>query len=196
MVFPLWVKLWGLRILIVAAIVLLCWLVDSSVPSLALALVWGPNGLFLWAFMRGSLHLPRVLEPVHPVEPVLYRWLGVGVVKRLVATRTWPLLHGFEPPQKARNRQELLYRTELSARGAEICHAATFALASVVLLIYLAVGNISAAAWILVFNIMLNGYPVMLQRSHRWRVQQLRAQTRPERLSGDGARAAQPSGSA
>jgi hypothetical protein len=31
--------------------------------------------------------------------------------------------------------------------------------------------------WIFAFNLLLNGYPVMLQRVNRWRVQQVRAST-------------------
>jgi hypothetical protein len=58
-------------------------------------------------------------------------------------------------------------------------------LASLVLSIYLAVGNIAAATWILVFNIVLNGYPVMLQRSQRWRIQQVRAQIQSARVRCD-----------
>jgi hypothetical protein len=84
---PLSFKVWGLRILVIASIVLLCLVAGSGAPALALALVWGPTGLFLLAFMRGALRLPRFLEPVKPFEPVLYRWLGVGLVKRIVATR-------------------------------------------------------------------------------------------------------------
>jgi hypothetical protein len=173
---PLSVMIWALRIVAVLSIVFLCYLAGSGIPSLASALVWGPNGLFLYAFMRGALHLPRFLEPVKPIEPVLYRWVGVGLVKRIVATRLWPMMHGFEPPPKLKNRQEFLVRTEHTARGAEICHGATFILAFFVALICLAVGRISEALWILAFNLVLNGYPVMLQRVHRWRIQQVRAQ--------------------
>ena len=172
---PLWAKVWGLRIFVIVGIAYLCSLADSGNPALAFALAWGPNGLFLVAFMRGALHLPRVLEPVHPLEPVLYLWLGVRVVKRLVATRVWPMLVGFEPPAKPHSRHEFLDRTELSTKGAEICHGATLVLAFAVALFCLAVGQISAAVWIHVFNMALNGYPVMLQRSNRWRIQQIRA---------------------
>jgi Glycosyl-4,4'-diaponeurosporenoate acyltransferase len=107
---------------------------------------------------------------------VLYRRAGVGLAKRIVETRMWPLLCGNLPQSPMpKNRQEFLERTEETARGAEICHAATFALAALVSVIYLAVGNFSAAVWIVIFNVVLNGYPVMLQRCHRWRIQQLRA---------------------
>jgi Glycosyl-4,4'-diaponeurosporenoate acyltransferase len=174
-VIPLLAKVWGLRILLIVGIAFLCSLADSGNPALAFALAWGPNGLFLGAFTRGALHLPRLLEPVHPIEPVLYHRLGVRLVKRLVATRVWPMLVGIEPPPKPKNRHEFLDRIELSTKGAEICHGTTFVLAFAVALLCLAVGQISAAVWILVFNMALNGYPVMLQRSNRWRIHQIRA---------------------
>ena len=125
--------------------------------------------------MKGVLRLPSFLEPVHPLEPVLYRWCGVGFVKRIVATRFWPILMGFEPPLSSTNRRALLYRIELSSKGAEICHAATFVLALVISVFCLAVGRTSLAVWLLAFNIVLNGYPVMLQRTHRCRVNRIRA---------------------
>ncbi|HET7810815.1 MAG TPA: hypothetical protein VFL16_09570 [Steroidobacteraceae bacterium] len=168
-------KVWMFRVLIIAGIIGLCAWTRSAIPSLAIAIAWGPNGLFLAAFMRGALRLPAFLEPVHRIEPVLYRWLGVGLVKRMVATPLWPMIHGFEPPPKLKNRLESLDRTEQMMRGAEICHGASLVLASAVALLYLANGRNTVAAWILVFNLLLNGYPVMLQRANRWRIQRLRA---------------------
>jgi hypothetical protein len=44
-----------------------------------------------------------------------------------------------------------------------------------VALFYMAVGRFAEAAWIIAFNLVLNGYPVMLQRVHRWRIQKIRA---------------------
>lgn len=179
---PMSAKVWGLRILLCLSIVALCALASSGHPGLALIVTWAPNGLFVAAYLRGMLSLPQFLERVHPIEPAIYRRIGVGLAKRIVETRMWPLMCGNDLPPKMKTRKEFLEFTEQATRGAEICHAATFVLASLVMLIYLAAGNISAAAWILVFNILLNGYPVMLQRTHRWRIQQLRGRTRPERV--------------
>jgi hypothetical protein len=167
-------QLWAFRILAVLCLVFLCVLAGSGIPALAFALAWGPNGLFLVWFMRGTLHLPRFLVPVQPLEPVLYRWVGVGFVKRIVATRMWPLVNGMEPPPAPRNPRELLDRIELTTRGAEVCHGATFLSVLLVAVSLLAVGQFPEAVWILGFNVLLNGYPVMLQRVNRWRVQQLR----------------------
>lgn len=174
---PLWAKVWGLRILLIGTIVLLCVLARSAIPSWAIAISWSPNGLFLAAFMRGTLRFPRVLEPVHPIEPVLYRWLGVGLIKLIVANRVWPMLHGFTPQPSPKSREDFLHLIEINMKCAEICHAATFVFASGVALYYVADGQSSVAIWITVFNVLLNVYPVMLQRSNRWRMQQGRAST-------------------
>jgi hypothetical protein len=175
---PMSAQIWGLRLLVLVSLILLCSLDGSGFPALAFSLAWGPNGAFLVASTRGALRLPRVLVRVQPIEPELYRWVGAGLVKRIVATRLWPLLNGFEPPPKPKNREELLDRTELTTMGAEVCHGATFILAFLVALFCLAVGRFSEAAWILAFNLLLNGYPVMLQRANRCRVQRVRASTR------------------
>ncbi|HEX6994889.1 MAG TPA: sulfotransferase [Gammaproteobacteria bacterium] len=172
---PLSAQVWGYRILFLGLGVLPSALAGSPFPALAFGLAWGPNGLFLMWLMRGALRLPRFLVAIHPVEPVLYRFLGVGLVKRIVATRIWPLMHGGEPPPKAENRRELLDRIDSTTRGAEACHGATFILASSVALLFLALGQFTEAAWIVAFNMLLNGYPVMLQRVTRRRVQQIRA---------------------
>ena len=65
-----------------------------------------------------------------------------------------------------------------TTKGAEVIHGATFISVFFVTLLYLAVGLFSEGVWIFASNLLLNGYPVMLQRVNRWRVQQVRASTR------------------
>lgn len=170
-------KVWAFRISLVAAIVLVCIWAKSPFPSWAVAIAWSPNGLFLAAFTRGILRLPRFLEPVHPIEPVLYGWLGVGLIKRIVANDVWPRVHGFDPPPNPKHRDDFLKHIEAGMKAAEICHAVTFVLASAVAWYYAATARISEALWITFFNVLLNGYPVMLQRSNRRRMRQGRAST-------------------
>jgi hypothetical protein len=95
-------------------------------------------------------------------------------------------MNGQEPPPKPSNPQELLVRIDLSTRGAEVCHGATFMLVFLVALFLLAVGQLPEAGWIVAFNVLLNGYPVMLQRANRWRVQQIRASTLHGNLAAVG----------
>ncbi|HTQ98498.1 MAG TPA: hypothetical protein VMH83_00850 [Candidatus Acidoferrum sp.] len=171
---PLQLIVWTIRALIIAGVFLLCRLSHSGNPAFAFALTWTLNGLFLHFFINGSLRLPRLLVRVHRLEPVLYRWAGVGLVKWLVTTQLWLLVVGNEPPPKAASRHELLEYAERVTHGAEVCHGATFIVATLIAIFFVAFGHVAAAAWITGFNIALNGYPVMLQRANRWRIHQVR----------------------
>jgi hypothetical protein len=172
-VIPSWAKVWALRSLVFAGIGLLCLLAGSGNPAFAFAVAWVPNYPFLGAVMIGVLRLPRFLEPVYPIESALYRWVGVGLIKSIVTSRAWRMLVGLESPQEPTSRDACLERIELVTKGAEICHGAAFVFASSIALLCFAFGRISAAAWILAFNIAVNGYPIMLQRSIRWRVREV-----------------------
>jgi hypothetical protein len=182
---PMSAKVWGLRILIVASILLLSMMVGSSAPALALMLVWAPMGLVYVFYTRGALRLPRFLVPVKRIEPVLYGSLGVGLVKKIVTTRIWPMLNGFDPPEKLKAGPEALGRAELTMIGAEVCHGTLFVLMLPVALYFLCVGRIPEVFWILIFALVLHGYPVMLQRSNRWRIQQIRAKSHQENSTTD-----------
>jgi len=169
---PSWAKVWGLRSLVFVGIALLCLFAHSGNPAFAFVVAWVPNYPFLGAVTFGVLQLPRFLEPVYPIEPALHRWVGVGLIKSIVTSRAGLMLVGLESPQKPTSRDALLKRIEIVTKGAEICHGAVFVFAFSIALLCLAFGRISTAAWILAFNIALNGYPIMLQRSIRWRVRE------------------------
>ena len=168
-------KVWALRILFFAGLTLLCALAGSGDPALAFCVICVPNVLFLAAFLAGVIHLPRTFEAVHPAEPLLYRRLGVGLVKRIAASRLYPMVVGSEPWPRIRNRPELLDRAEITMKVAEISHGVTLVLTIIAAIGFFSVGMTSMAAWILVLNVPFNAYPVMLQRSNRWRMQRLRA---------------------
>jgi len=170
---------WGLRLLVIGTITLLCLLTHSVFPAIGFALTWIPNYPLFIAAAGGVLRLPRRLVKVHSIEPALYRWAGVGLVKRIVTNRAWLLMVGLEAPEGHTSRRKQMERVELLTKGAEVVHGAAFVFAgSMALLcgaIGGAIGGVSAAVWIAAFNLGLNGYPVMLQRSNRWRLQQIHA---------------------
>jgi hypothetical protein len=166
---------WGLRLLVIGTITLLCLLTDSVFPAIGFALTWIPNYPLFIAAAGGVLRLPRRLAKVHFIEPVLYRWAGVGLVKRIVTTRAWLLMVGLEAPEGQTTRRNQMERIELLTKGAEVVHGAAFVFAASMALLCVAIGGVPAAVWIAAFNLGLNGYPVMLQRSNRWRLQQIRA---------------------
>ena len=130
--------------------------------------------LFVTAYLTGVLRFPRFLAAVYRWEPVLYRWIGVGLAKRIVATRLWPAFVGVVPPGRPKSRLEFLDYIEGATKGAEISHWAAFAVAISIALVCLHGGRSDVAVWILAFNLLINGYPIMIQRSNRWRVQQTR----------------------
>lgn len=168
-------KVWSLRLVVLGCIAALCVADGSPGPALAFALCWIPNGIFLALLVAGAFRLPAFLVPVHPIEPALYRWLGVGLVKWIVTRKAWLLLVGLEPPKKANSRDELLDRAEAVTKGAEACHGATLLLALAVAILFALFGHTRPAIWISAFNVALNVYPVLLQRSNRWRLHQFRA---------------------
>lgn len=163
-----------LRALLLVAIAFLCVLAGSFEPAIAFALTLGPSIVLVAAFFSGTLRFPSFLNSVHPLEPVLFRWLGVGVVKRIVATRIWPILVGVVPPPRPTGRADFLKSIELSTHGAEICHWPTFIIASGVSILCVVLGRKSLALWIMAFNVILNAYPIMLQRTNRWRLHSIR----------------------
>jgi len=159
--------------MVIGTITLLCLLTKSVFPLIGFALAWIPNYPLFLAAVSSVIRLPPQLEKVHSIEPVLYRWAGAGLVKSIVTSRAWPLLVGLEAPKKETSRSKLLESIENWAKVGEVVHGVAFMFAAFMALFCFAIGGTSAAFWISIFNLGLNGYPVMLQRSHRWRLQQL-----------------------
>jgi hypothetical protein len=71
-----------------------------------------------------------------------------------------------------------LVRAEFAIMGAEVCHGAAFISMFPVAMYFLAVGRMAEVFWIIAFSLVLHGYPVMLQRANRWRIQQVSAHRR------------------
>ena len=76
-----------------------------------------PNILFLFAFTGSALDLPRFLVPVKPIEPVLYRGVGVGLVKEDRGDPYAAPAVRRTCPQKLKNNRESLDHAELTMMG-------------------------------------------------------------------------------
>ena len=102
----------------------------------------------------------------------IYERLGVHLFKKLV--RRGPLAV-FNPKLRLPKERTLsaLQNLEGEMRNAETAHLFIF----LVMLLFtgyaLFQGWFATAGWFLLFNLLLNGYPVMLQRYNRIRLQQL-----------------------
>lgn len=137
-------------------------------PRFAFVVVWAP---MTWLGTVSRLVQPRLPSAWHELRGFeadgrVYRALGVGVAKR--ALRRGPLavcnpdLH-----LPAERTPERLAHLDQRMRDAEASHAillfATLGIAAQAA----ARGWWAAAGWTVLFDVALNGYPVMLQRYNR-----------------------------
>ena len=141
---------------------------DTAGIWFAFVVVWLP---MVWLGTVSRLVTPRLPHSWHTLRPFerdgrVYELLGVRVVKRLL--RRGPLAvfnpHLHLPTEMTTDRLAHLEQRMCDAEASHtILLVATFGVAA----LEAAVGNWSAAAWVAVFNLLLNGYPVMLQRYNR-----------------------------
>jgi hypothetical protein len=155
----------------VVLVVLLLWSIAAFGADsvwFALLVVWLP---MVWLGTVSRLVVPRLPGRCHELQAFerdgrVYGLLGVRLFKRLL--RRGPLavfnpdLH--LPAEKTPARVAHL---DQRMRDAEASHLILFVLTLGIAVHQAARGWWSAAGWILVFNVFLNGYPVMLQRYNR-----------------------------
>jgi hypothetical protein len=177
----------------------------GAAAALGLVLWWAvtsldPDGLWfavvvVWAPMTALGTVSHVLPPRMPdrwhrlhafeFDGRIYEGLGVRTAKRLARRGpiAWwnPGMH--LPPERD---AASLRRLEARMRAAEASHVVLFAVGFVTAVVLAGSGRWSGAGWVIVLDVLLNGYPVMLQRYNRaWLV---RAATRSVRGPGDGER--------
>ena len=151
---------------------LVVWLAVSSLgpdgPWFAFVVVWAP----MTALGTVSHGLPiRLPERFHRLRPFeldgrIYERLGVRVVKRLARRGpiSWwnPGLH--LPPQRD---PASLDRLQRKMRDAEASHAVLFVAGLATAAVLGGLGHSVGATWVIVFDVLLNGCPMMLQRYNR-----------------------------
>ena len=100
----------------------------------------------------------------------MYEAVGIRTFKRLMCSRIYRAVN---PHFGLRDGRRGLPALAERMESAEAAHALLFGMVSVIAGAALLVGWVSAAAWITVFNVPFNGYPVMLQRYNRLRLRPL-----------------------
>lgn len=155
----------------VVAVALLSWSLHALGPRspwFALLVVWLP---MTWLGTISHIAPPRLPAWYHALRGFerdgrVYEWLGVRLCKRLL--RRGPLAV-FNPALRlpAAPGPANLARLEQSMRDAEASHAILLVLTLAVVVHAAARGWWAAAAWTLFFDVLVNGYPVMLQRYNR-----------------------------
>jgi len=169
----------GLKVLLLAAVTagfgaLLLWLLSALGPrsaGFAFLLVWLMMCWVALVSLAFPLRLPASYYVLRPGERDgrRYEQLGVLIAKRLLRRGPlhWlnPRLH-FPPVRDAQG----LAKVEERMRRAETDHVYMFLVVVPVIGHAVLRGWWDAAAWTLLFNVLINAYPIMLQRYNRARL--------------------------
>jgi Glycosyl-4,4'-diaponeurosporenoate acyltransferase len=161
----------------VAAIALVLWTWDSfgfRSPVSALLVNWLTMS---WIAVIGQvvrLSFALGYYRTRPFEGTgqVYERLGIRLFKKLV--RRGPLSI-FSPTLRFPKEKTVsaLQGLESEMRKAETGHALIFMLVLLFVGYMLLKGWLDAVVWMLLFNILINGYPIMLQRYNRIKLQEL-----------------------
>jgi hypothetical protein len=139
-----------------------------QIPA-SLLLVW--TILMFTSVLRLSVEyrLPRrCLNIANPeAERRLYAVLGVRVFRSII--RRGPL-HVFAPTMEIHGRKIRTRQLLREMEGAESIHGLSFLAVIVAATTALLFRKPLGTIWLVVFNILVNGYPVMLQRDNRVRL--------------------------
>jgi hypothetical protein len=161
-------------------------LVLGSTVVLVVALTWsvlalGADGVLfsflvvwlpmVWLGLVSRVVVPRLPRWWYPLRGFeldgrCYELVGVRTFKRLL--RRGPLSR-FNPDLHLPTERtpERLAHLDQRMRDAESSHAILLVLTLGLAVFQAAVGRWASAAWIVVFDLLMNGYPVMLQRYNR-----------------------------
>ena len=169
---------------VVATTMALVYLVDWSAEAFGarnplfaflanwLVMAWGAITGQVWEFwLPAGYYRLRAFE----VDGGIYEYLGIHWYKKLV--RRGPLAI-FAPTLRSQRKITELTGAELTRLQREMCKTETGHLAIGLIVILMAgyallKGWWDAAGWLMLFNILINAYPVMLQRYNRAKLQPL-----------------------
>jgi hypothetical protein len=125
-----------------------------------------------WIALVGQV-IPVLMPPnYYPIRPFekdgsLYDLIGIKWFKRLV---TWRPLTVLSPTIQLDRRRASLSTLECEMKKAEAGHLIVFFMMVIFCMYALANLWFVAAIWIMLWNVVLNGYPVLLQRYNRARL--------------------------
>jgi len=176
-------KLASFLVVTLTALFCMAWSLDSfgfRSPLAALLVNWLAMS---WIALVGQvIHLsfPSTYHDVRPFERTgqLYERVGIRLFKKLVRRGPLTIL---SPTLRFPKEKTVsaLRNLENEMRKAETGHVLIFVLMLLFVGYALWNGWLDAVGWMLLFNILFNGYPIMLQRYNRIKLQDLIRQ--PER---------------
>lgn len=156
---------------VLVPLVVVVWAVvalDPTGPWFALVAVWAPMTLFGAVSHVRPFDLGARFHRLRPFERTgrVYERLGVRVAKS-IARR--PPITWFNPGLRLPHQRtpEQLALLDRRMRTAEASHTIAFVLSAAVAAHALVRGWWAAVAWTLLFDVVLNAYPILLQRYNR-----------------------------
>ena len=160
----------------IAAIVLIAWSLDSfgfRSPISALLVNWMVLSWTATETLLAHLSFPSAYYDTKPFERTgqLYERIGIRLVKKLL--RRGPLRILSPTLQFPKEKTvSALRNLENEMRKAETAHALTFILMLWVVGYAAVKGWLDAVIWMLLFDVLINVYPIMLQRYNRIKLQE------------------------
>lgn len=131
--------------------------------------------LMAWMAAASAAFRPRLAGPwfrVRPWEPPLYRRLGVWVFMRALRRVGWE--RAMRGGRAFDGTRASLAGLDRDTRTSECGHLVLAGIGTALAAVAAALAAWSAFTWLLLLNVLLHGYPVLLQRAMRHRVERLR----------------------
>ena len=161
----------------IAAVFLISWSLDAfgfRSPIFAFLVNWLAMSWVAFVGQAVNFTLPIGYYDIKAFERTgqVYEFLGVSLFKKLV--RRGPLTI-FSPTLRIPQEKTVsaLRHLDGEMRKAETGHAIIFILIFLFISYALLRGWFDAVGWMLAFNVIINGYPIMLQRYNRIKLQEL-----------------------
>lgn len=122
------------------------------------------DSLFTWKY-RSAYFDSRSFEK----EGTVYKYFGVNQYRKLLVWTGWERLRIKE--NKILNKRSAIEHAELKSKSSEVGHTVIFLL--VVLVTVLVADTFRETLWLIILNLLLNVYPVLVQRYNRPRYRKL-----------------------
>ncbi|RFZ85062.1 hypothetical protein DYU05_05505 [Mucilaginibacter terrenus] len=102
---------------------------------------------------------------------VIYEWFGVHAFRKMMVLTGWEKLHKKGNPVKP--DLQAIEQLEYNTRQAEFNHLSIFIIVQIIWIYACVVHSFKGAIWLLVLNVLLNLYPILVQRYNRPRLQRI-----------------------
>ncbi len=159
-----------------AAVAGVAWAAGDALGLDSFAFAWVTHFLLmLWMSAILAALPPRLDGPWYRVrswEPRWYRRLGVWHFMRLLRAVGWE--RAMRGRRAFDGTRASLAGLDRDTRGSECGHLVLAVVGVVLVMVVGAVRGWAAVTWLAVLTIVLHGYPVLLQRAMRHRVERLR----------------------